>query len=251
MKMKNFLNNILKSPKPAKVKSKEKGTSGVFCDRDNHYMKWYSDGLLRTDTPPSKPRIGRFSNLVQFFNQVKHLDGRIAECGCWKGLSSYIILQACLQDNPGYKGEDYHIFDSFEGLSAPTAEDAVTDKKGNVLSESAKPQGYYNAQLTSVQNALSQFNAVTYHKGWIPDSFKSVDEGFYKFVHADLDFYAPTIESLKYFYDRLVPGGLIVVDDYGSNKWPGVILAVESFCSDRKINPILLSSNQAVIWKKK
>ena len=48
----------------------------------------------------------------------------------------------------------------------------------------------------------------------------------YAFVSIDADLYAPTAAALPLFWDRLSPGGVIMVHDYNSTQFPGVGKAV-------------------------
>lgn len=49
------------------------------------------------------------------------------------------------------------------------------------------------------------------------------------FAHVDVDLYAPRLASFEYFYDRMVPGGLLVCDDYGFGPCQGANQAVDEF----------------------
>jgi O-methyltransferase len=77
-----------------------------------------------------------------------------------------------------------------------------------------------------VKEALGAFPRIEFFPGWIPGAFPDEPGARYRFVHLDVDVYQPTRDSLDYFYPRLVPGGMIVCDDYG---WPGARKAIEEF----------------------
>jgi O-methyltransferase len=62
-----------------------------------------------------------------------------------------------------------------------------------------------------------------------------------KFVHIDLDLYEPILGALNYFYPKMVLGGIIVCDDYGSLYWPGAQMAVEQFAEKNNLNFISLN----------
>lgn len=55
----------------------------------------------------------------------------------------------------------------------------------------------------------------------------------YCFVHVDVDLYQSAIDCCKYFYRLLVPGGVMIFDDYGFGTCPGVRLAVDEFFKGR------------------
>ena len=52
-------------------------------------------------------------------------------------------------------------------------------------------------------------------------------------VHLDADLYEPTKAGLEYFYDKLEPGGFLILHDYGSPHWPGVLRAAQEFFANK------------------
>ena len=218
---------------------------------DAFFNEQYNRGLEITGTPEATRRRERFYNLIQFFLQCTRIDGLVAECGCWRGLSSYIMCHYWKQQDSGFKGDGYHVFDSFRGLSKPTETDALSDSlKTQLVERFGSVEGAYTASLSDIKTALSGFPEIQYHKGWIPRVFQNLPEAEYRFVHIDLDLYEPTRGAIEYFYPRLVNGGLIVCDDYGSLLWAGAKQAVDSYCATFSLTPILVSTGQAVLWKK-
>ena len=71
----------------------------------------------------------------------------------------------------------------------------------------------------------------------------------FSFVHIDVDLYEPTHDSLSFFYERLVPGGIIVCDDYGSEACPGAYKACNDFIADKPEEIVHLTGGQGVIVK--
>ena len=49
----------------------------------------------------------------------------------------------------------------------------------------------------------------------IPTRFDEVADRSFCFVHVDVDLFEPTRESIAFFYPRMVPGGVMLFDDYG------------------------------------
>ena len=66
------------------------------------------------------------------------------------------------------------------------------------------------------------------------EKFNEVSDKAFSFVHIDVDLYQPTIDSLEFFWKKLVDGGFIVVDDYGSSQFPGAGIAVDEFLKEHK-----------------
>lgn len=196
---------------------------------DETYDRAYYDGLVATQTWPTplKRRL-RFYSLVQLFRQTLPLAGLVAECGCFRGLSSFLLCTALKQAEAGFGGQGYRIFDSFQGLSEPQAEDAIEDSRPGKEHLRQMGAGHFTAPLEEVRSALSAFPRIEFYPGWIPEAFPDEPGARYRFVHLDVDLYQPTRDGLEYFYPRVIPGGMIVCDDYG---WPGAQRAIDEFCA--------------------
>lgn len=229
-------------------------TSHLLFEVDQPFNELYNLGLRLSETPDrGYKRRARFYNLVNFLKSIHHLDGAVIECGCWKGLSSYLMCHYLKAGQPVFSGSNYHIFDSFEGLSSPSPEDLITtnlvdafrDRKNTFF----KSAGAYSAPIDHVKKVLSEFPEIDYHKGWLPGSLKGLDFPKIKFLHIDLDLYEPIYGTLKTLFPGVVPGGVVVCDDYGSLYWPGAKQAVEAFAEESGAKFISLSSGQAVFIK--
>ena len=173
---------------------------------------------------------------------LAHLPGDTVECGVFDGGSSYLICKA----NARFGESKRHlVFDSFEGLSDPESIDEPTD-----------PNAYQwqkhdlSVSQETVQKNLGQFESVEYFKGWIPDRFDDVAERRFSLVHIDVDLYQPTLDSLKFFYPRLVPGRVILCDDYGSTVCPGAFKACNEFAESIGVPCLSIPTGQGMIWKR-
>lgn len=169
------------------------------------------------------------------------LPGDTAECGVLAGASSFLICSAMAG-----RGKSHHVFDSFEGLSAPGAEDRPTDPTAYAWAEQdlAVP-------LEVVTRNLARFDQVHYHQGWIPTRFADVADRRFCFVHVDVDLHQPTADSLAFFYPRLVPGGVLLCDDYGYSTCPGAHRAFDELVADKPEGRVVhLSSGQGFIIKR-
>lgn len=156
--------------------------------------------------------------LWQLLRLVADVPGDTAECGVFEGSSSWLICAAT--SGPGRK---HHLFDSFEGLSAPVAQDGAYWSPGDL-----------KAGEEIARRNLRQFEeSLVCHKGWIPERFADVEDKEFCFVHVDVDLRQPTLDSLEFFYPRLWPGGVLLCDDYGSSMCPGATEAVDSFLADK------------------
>jgi hypothetical protein len=177
--------------------------------------------------------LDRKYTLDQLLKLTLDLEGDTAECGVYKGASSYLICRAI---RPGSKR--HHLFDSFQGLSAPTSVDGAYWTVGAL-----------QADEHDVLATLDGFDNFVVHAGWIPERFHEVADARFSFLHVDVDLYAPTRASIEFFYDRMNPGGVMLFDDYGFTTCPGAKLAVDEFFSTRPEPTVMLPTGQAFIVK--
>jgi hypothetical protein len=208
----------------------------------------YFQGMFATVTAPGGVnRKARHMTLVEHVRQIAGLQGDIVECGCFRGLSSWMICRTLHDEYGPFDGTGFHIYDSFEGLSAPAEEDVLGPnvKDRERLATMMMP-GRFTCSEVEVRQNMAAFPGIRYHPGWLPQSLEGEEERRYRFVHVDVDLYEPTKGALEYFYPRLVPGGIILSDDYG---WPGGQKAFDEFCEQHQVPLEKLTNNQAVLRK--
>lgn len=206
-----------------------------FANKEDFLQGYFEFPLYHPQNDSDGKRIRSFFLLSLLEGQIAAGNIKnIAECGCFKGHSSYAM--ASLLKKNGFKNK-FYIFDSFEGLSDPVAQDktstsiSMTDKQLDKLYSGNERmfKGNYEEYLS----IMSVFDFMDVKKGWIPDRFNEVENEQFSLVHIDVDIYQPTLDSLHFFYDRLVPGGVIDIDDYGRHFWPGCDIAVAEFLASK------------------
>jgi len=175
--------------------------------------------------------------LIQFLKMIKDVPGATAECGVYKGESSHIIMTLT-----EHQGRTHYCFDSFEGLSEPTQDDLTISKYGFTW----KHHDLKSSEDEAKRN-LSNFRNVCFKKGWIPHRFSEIRNNRFAFVHIDVDLKQPTKDSISFFYPRMSPGGVIVIDDYGFESCPGARKATDEFMIDKPEVVLHLTTGQGVI----
>jgi len=245
----------LGKPARATVKPEFYNSQNLLYEKDMFFHQTYEEGIEKTQTPYDTKEVyftrrrNRFYNTIQFFMNTVDLDGFVIECGCYRGLSSYMMCHHYKKVSPDFVGNEFVILDSFEGLSKPNSKDAL--EVGRDGSEKFfVGEGFFATPVEHVKLALSEFPQIEYVKGWVPEILYKMPLRKYKFVHIDLDLYEPILGALEYFYPLLVTNATIVIDDYGSLYWPGAKKAVEEFCLKNKLRFLSITSGQGVIIKK-
>src|SRR5690349_2204862 len=106
---------------------------------------------------------------------------------------------------------------------------------GGVTAESYV--GQVGGDERRVRAVLMEVNAdlgkVRINPGWFRDTFPLVTAKQISLLNIDADWYEPVKLCLETFYDRVVPGGFVSIDDYGY--WPGCRKAVDEFFALRNI----------------
>ena len=213
---------------------------------DPVYDGIYVDALRATSNSAAPlRRMLRFYELVRQLQRAVAVKGDVAECGCFRGMSSYLLCSYLARHDPSFDGTGYHIFDSFQGLAQPSIDDEIPpDHKDSARLRQMSCQGTFAASFATVRRNLASFPRIEYHPGWIPLTFKGLPERTYRFVHVDVDHYDPTWDCLDYFYPRLAAGGILISDDYS---WPGARKAIEEFCAERDLQLTVTAYDQAIL----
>lgn len=173
--------------------------------------------------------------LDSLLSLVDSLPGDTSECGVYNGASSWLICKKFAETD-----KVHHGFDSFQGLSIPLDIDGAYWHKGDLK---------FNEDIAKA-NLEKYKDKIKFYKGWIPEKFDEVSSKEFCFVHIDVDLYQPTLDSLCFFYPRMVAGGIILCDDYGFKTCPGAKKAFDDFMKDKKEKIIHVPTGQGFIVKK-
>ncbi len=184
-------------------------------------MKQAPLSMLSTD------RIVKISELLQ---SVNHLEGNIAEVGCYKGGIGYYLSKYSI-------GKSVYLFDTFEGIPMKSKYDR--HKIGD----------FDKVSYEEVKDYFKDDINVRVIKGVFPISAKEhiSDTDKFCFVHLDADQYESTKDALEFFYPKMVKGGIIVFDDWLWLK--GVIVAIREFFETKQEKPIDTVKYQCYIIK--
>ena len=163
----------------------------------------------------------------------RELDGDMAEVGVYQGGSAKIICEV-------KRNRKLFLFDTFKGLPELSDIDTLFGKKH------WKKNQFNDTSLEAVKDYLSSYENVQIIKGEFPKTADSIGDSKFSFVHLDVDLYRSTIECLKFFYPRLVKGGIILVHDYFAD---GIQKAFKEFLQSNKIQLIELTGSQCMIIK--
>ena len=203
-----------------------------LLDRDRLALYW-------AVAPYTHVRWRRFANVhaLAAAAEARGLPGAFVECGVWRGGCAAVLAA---QARSGGTGRLTWLFDSFEGLPEPSAEDGAAAARyaGGRAAGALAPIGRCVGPLADVRRLLFGTlgipeAAVRLVPGWFQDSLPASREaiGPIALLRLDGDWYASTRVCLEQLYDQVVPGGYVILDDYGD--WEGCRRATDEFLAAR------------------
>ena len=180
---------------------------------------------VRTYTMCSNARLRGLHRAVRYV-ESRGIPGDVVECGSARGGSA--ALMALTLQRLG-KRRKIWLFDTFEGLPAPTANDPDFEIADLFTGSCIGP-------LDEVRGMFERLNVsegVEFVKGLFQDTLPVTPISQIAILHIDCDWYESVKVCLDQFYDKVVPGGVIQLDDYGF--WKGARRAVDEFLERRGI----------------
>lgn len=149
------------------------------------------------ETYVERTSLWRYHTLCWAASNAMRLPGDFMECACYKGTSARIV---CDYVAFGASGKRYFLYDLFEHDSSMPHH--TMPAHGNQLYERVKQR-------------FSDISTVTVTQGRVPEVLHEVAPDHIAFLHLDLNNAAAEIGALELLWERMVPGALLVLDDYG------------------------------------
>ncbi len=186
-------------------------------------------------TGTSIERMTALVNAVTYVSQ-NHIPGDIAECGVWRGGSMMTVALTLMA--LGDKTRELYLYDTFEGMSAPTEHDKSRDGVSADEQLKNEPKGtgvWCYAGLDDVRaNILSTGypeEKVHLVKGKVEDTIPATLPSLLSLLRLDTDWYESTKHELTHLYPLLTANGVLIIDDYGH--WEGARKAVDEYFQSR------------------
>jgi hypothetical protein len=184
-----------------------------------------------------------FALVVAVRYVVDHgIRGDIVECGVWRGGSMQAIARVLAAR--GVIDRELHLFDTFEGMPPPTAQDVRQGgpPAAELLATRAKTAKVWAvADLEDVRAGMAQVpypaNRIHYHRGLVEETIPGGAPARIALLRLDTDWYASTKHELEHLYDRVSSGGVVIIDDY--DYWEGSRKAVDEFVARTRARLLL------------
>jgi hypothetical protein len=196
--------------------------------RNDEDVAAVSDSLITAD---------RLYALKTLLLKTQHLEGQVWECGVYRGGSAALLHRIMIREfDPR---TPLRLFDSFIGLPLPNSLKGDTHHQGE----------FGDTTPEIVLDTVGRGRNVFLHPGFIPDTFRGLEQCKIRFAHIDVDLYQSVLDCCQFIWPRLVHGGIMVFDDYKFSTCMGARKAVDEWCASARVELIHLESPQ--VWVRK
>jgi hypothetical protein len=172
--------------------------------------------------------------------QAARLPGDFVECGVDTGMLSLAICE-WLDFNTLDK--DFWLFDTFNGI--PDEQMSAMERTGI--------GGWHNRECYEECFAQASDNFAPWPRcqlirGTVPQSLVAFPEGRrIAYLSIDMNIVVPEIAAIDFFWDRLVPGAIILLDDYGWQTHTAQKIAFDAFTRARNAMILTVPTGQGII----
>jgi hypothetical protein len=199
--------------------------------------------FVRPYTMTSPDRIVGLANATRWL-VGQGVPGDVVECGVWRGGSMMVVARVLLEHAAADR--DIYLFDTFTGMTAPTAEDV--DHRGRRAAtkfaeraDGDQMSNWCRAGIEMVRANLARTgypdDRLHFVPGMVEETVPARAPAKIALLRLDTDWYVSTRHELVHLWPRLVSGGVCIIDDYGH--WRGSRQAVDEFLVENDLNVLM------------
>jgi hypothetical protein len=200
--------------------------------------------ILTRVKPITMTSAGRLSGIAiaMRYLRANQIEGDVVECGVWAGGSIAAAALLGVEDFPLRK---YWLFDTFEGMTRPSVHDPKEAKEGYLKTKHQSDEGSNWCEVNETQvrdnliNVGVDISKCIFVAGDVAHTLRQDNlPSKIALLRLDTDWYESTLIELENLYPRLVPGGVLIIDDYGH--WEGARKAVDEYFKKQILQPLLI-----------
>jgi hypothetical protein len=172
--------------------------------------------------------------------------GDFVECGVNAGFLSSAILTYL---DWAKLGKRFYLVDTFEG---PPMEQFSPGEIGNGAYAKVLQSllaGAYVTDLDAIRRNYRDWPGIEIVKGVVPEVLPSIGAREVAFLHLDMNCAYAEIEALRFFWDRLSRGAVVLFDDYSRKDYEPVGDAVDGLTASLGAEIVSLPTGQGMIVK--
>jgi hypothetical protein len=169
-----------------------------------------------------------------------HLPGSFVECGVNTGIMS---LAVCSFVDFNNTGKDFYLFDTFSGI--PESQMSETERTARLQENQKLYEECYDRAVAN----FKPFPRAHLIRGTVPETLTSVNIESVCYLSIDMNIAAPERAAMEFFWERLSPGAVVLLDDYGWQGYSEQKAVHDSFASAHGVAIATLPTGQGLILK--
>lgn len=177
---------------------------------------------------------------------ASRLSGDFVECGVNRGFLSSAIMEALDWDR---QGRTFWLLDTFSGLDERFVSEQ--ERRAGTLQRNRDEiaSGFYVRGPESVVANFAQWRNVRIVVGAIPDTLPQVTAASIAYLHLDMNCAPPEVAAAEHFWDRLLPGAPVLLDDYAYLGYGAQKAALDAFAARKGVAICSLPTGQGLMLK--
>ena len=183
----------------------------------------------------------RYYIVCWFARSVVHLEGDFVECGVYKGGYSLALADYL---NFKDRNKKFWLLDTFNGL---VKEFLTPEEKEFGLFEHY--EGRYEECYDVVRRTFAPYPNYIILRGVVPDILPECKTDKVCYLSLDMNMAEPEIAAANYFWNKMVPGGVVILDDYGFTAHINQKRAFDTWAKEKDVPVLCLPTGQAIIFK--
>jgi hypothetical protein len=221
----------------------EYGKQVRFADVEPEFLALVEK--VRRYTMTSRERLYALWSSVGYICEAR-VPGDFVECGVWRGGSVMMIALELIRRSA--TNRHLWLYDTFAGLPKPDAAldvDVLGNRAIDGWQARTLTDGHTYWAFADEQDVRRNVGSTGYPQdrqhyvpGLVEETIPGVVPDRISLLRIDTDWYASYRHVLRELYDRVVPGGVVIFDDYGH--FAGAKKAVEEFRAERGITSPLI-----------
>jgi hypothetical protein len=211
--------------------------------REPRFAEAYRAGL--ENAPPGTQVEWRVHVALWCASQAAQLEGDFVECGVHTGILSGAVMTWL--DFAREASRRFWLFDTWQGI--PQEQMSEEEKRFGVAAMNRKYQDGDEIHAGVVRKFARWPNAVVV-RGRVPESLEAMKTGAkVAYASIDMNVAAAEIAAIEFLWPRLVPGALVLLDDYGWAAHVNQKRAWDAFARERGVAILALPTGQGLLLK--
>lgn len=181
-------------------------------------------------------RVGKFLNHYELYKMITGLPGDVVECGVYKATSlvRWATFRSLTESVHSRQIVAFDAFGNFPTAGIQSHNDIAFIEKF----EACGGDGLEESEVIDILRFKNLHENISFVKGdvivTVPKWLEGNPQKRIALLHLDMDVYEPTAAALSQLWERMVSGGIVVIDDF--NAVGGATRAVEEFLATKSVS---------------